>query len=235
MFSKFGIPLDPVTGRDVVIQPKLGYRFRIRFLQFGGLESTTYSFDAMQQVMNVTRPKITMNTKKIGTYAGSVTVINKPTFEPITVTFRDDMANTLGSAIATQLQKQYDFLNGRYAISSGSAKFTMIIETMDSNNTIRAVDAFKLENCILSNVDFGSADYTSSTPIQVSFTVEYDYLGGYYSETYGVDDAIQLLWHVTTLPVIDASKPSTPFNGNDESFVDKVIGGATDFVKGIFS
>ena len=51
-FSKYGIPLDPVTGRTVTIQPKLGYRFRVRFLQFGGLESATYSFDSMQQVVS---------------------------------------------------------------------------------------------------------------------------------------------------------------------------------------
>lgn len=233
-FSKFGIPLDPVTGRDAVIQPKLGYRFRVRFLQFGGLESATYSFDTMQQVMTISRPKINFSVKKIGTYAGNVNVVNRPTFEPLTITFRDDIANTLGHAVSSQLQKQYDFLNGRYAVSSGAAKFTMIIETMDSNNTIRAMDAFKLENCILTNVDFGGLDYSNSNPVQVSFNVEYDYLGGYYSERYGVDNAVHMLWHVTSLPIVDASKPATPFNGNEESLVDKMVSKGKDFVKGLF-
>jgi hypothetical protein len=232
-FSKFGIPLDPVTGKTVTIQPKLGYRFRIRFLQFGGLESATYSFDAMQQVVSVSRPVINFSVKKLGTYSGTVNIINKPTFDPISITFRDDIANTLAFAIGSQLQRQYDFKNGRYAISTGSAKFTTIIETLDGENPMRAVDAFRLENCIINNVNFGQLEYSNSQPVNVTFNIEYDYLGGYYSEVYGIDDAIHMLWDVTTNPSAFATKPQTPFNGGAENpdLIDRAISG----VKGLFS
>lgn len=229
-FAKFGIPLDPVAGRDVTIQPKLAYRFRVRFLQFGGLESATYSFDAMQQVVSVTRPKIEFANKKLGTYAGHVTVINKPVFDPITVTFKDDIANTLGAAIGSQMQKQYDFLNGRYALSSGSSKFTMVIETLDGMNPMRARDAFRLENCIITNIDYGEMEYANNNPISVTMTIAYDYLGGYYSERYGIEDAIHLLWHTMSLPTPYATKPATPFNGNEPDFID----GLVSKIKGLF-
>lgn len=221
VFSKFGIPLDAVTGKTVTIQPKLSYRFRVRFLQFGGLESTTYSFDAMQQVVNVARPTISFSTKKMGTYAGSVNLVNKPTFEPVSITFRDDVANTLAFAVATQLQKQYDFKNGRYAVSSGASKFTTIIETMDGENPMRAIDAFRLENCLINNVNFGTLDYSNSQPLQVTFNIEYDYLGGYYSETNGIESAMHMLWDVTSNPNTYATKPQTPFNGK-EAAADKL-------------
>lgn len=229
-YAKFGIPLDPVTGRDVTIQPKLSYRFRVRFLQFGGLESATYSFDTMQQVISVQRPTIEMAQKKIGTFAGHVTVTNKPIFEPITVTFRDDIANTLAESIGSQLQKQYDFLNGRYGFSSGSAKFTMIVETMDSLNTIRARDAFRLENCLITNANFGEMQYNNDDPINITLNISYDYLGGYYTERYGVEKAQHLMWHVMTHPNPYATKPATPFNGNEEDMFDKAV----NMVKGMF-
>lgn len=229
-FAKFGIPLDPIAGRDVVIQPKLGYRFRVRFLQFGGLESASYSFDAMQQVVSVTRPKIEFANKKLGTYSGHVTVTNKPIFEPITVTFKDDIANTLGAALGSQLQKQYDFLNGRYAFSSGGSKFTMVIETLDGMNPMRARDAFRLENCIVTNIDFGEMNYTDNNPISVTMTIAYDYLGGYYSERYGIDKATHLLWHTMSHPNAYATVPATPFNGNEPDLVDTIV----SKVKGLF-
>lgn len=231
-FSKYGIPLDPVTGRTVTIQPKLGYRFRVRFLQFGGLESATYSFDSMQQVVSVSRPNINFSMKKLGTFSGTVNIINKPIFDPVTIEFRDDIANTLAFAIGSQLQKQYDFKNGRYAISSGSAKFTTIIETLDAVNPMRAVDAFRLENCLINNVNFGQMAYNDSNPIRVTFNIEYDYLGGYYSEVYGIEDAIHMLWDVTSSPNAYATKPQTIFNvaDDEETLVDKAING----VKGLF-
>lgn len=206
LYAKYGIPMDGLSPRDITTQPKLRFKFRVRFVNFGGLESASYAFDTTQQVMAVSRPKIGFEFTELGTYAGSVKVFNRPKFEPITLTLRDDMANAMSGAIASQLQKQYDFNEGRYAVSSGSAKFTMIIESLDGANEMRAVDAFRLEGCFIENTDFGSFDYREGSLNECTLSIVYDYLGGYYSELNGVESAQQLFWYVTS----NASTMATP-------------------------
>ena len=54
--SKFGVPIDGATGRGGILQPKLKYRFRVRFTNFGNLGASPLQLT--QQVMSVTRPKV---------------------------------------------------------------------------------------------------------------------------------------------------------------------------------
>ena len=204
--AQYGIPMDGLTPRDTTIQPKLRFKFRIRFVNFGGLESASYAFDSTQQAISVSRPKIAFEFAELGTYAGTIKVFNRPKFEAISITFRDDVANSLSSAIASQLQKQYDFNEGRYAVSGGAAKFTLIIESLDGVNEVRAVDAFRLEGCFIDNADFGSLDYRESASNEITTSITYDYLGGYYSELNGAESAEELFWKVTS----NSSTMATP-------------------------
>ena len=50
--NKFGVPIDGATGRGGILQPKLKYRFRVRFTGFGNLGANPV--DLTQQVMNIT-------------------------------------------------------------------------------------------------------------------------------------------------------------------------------------
>lgn len=206
LYAKYGVPMDGLSPRDTNIQPKLKFKFRIRFVNFGGLESASYAFDATQQAISVSRPNISFEFSELGTFAGSIKVFNRPKFEAISLSFRDDVANSLSSAIASQLQKQYDFNEGRYAVSSGAAKFTMIIESLDGINEIRAVDAFRLEGCFIENANFGTFDYRESSLNDCTLSINYDYLGGYYSELNGTESAEELFWYVTS----NASTMATP-------------------------
>ena len=54
--SKFGVPIDGSTGRGGILQPKLKYRFRVRFTGFGSVGQSPLKLT--QQVMNITRPKV---------------------------------------------------------------------------------------------------------------------------------------------------------------------------------
>lgn len=232
IYTKYGIPLDGASPRDTAIQPKLKFKFRVRFVNFGGLESASYSFDATQQVLSVARPKISFTPVEMGTYAGKIKVFNKPTFENISLRFRDDMANKLAEALGSQLQRQYDFNEGRYAVSSGSAKFTMFIETLDGINDLRSIDAFKLEGCFIQTIDFGEFNYTESTGNEISMDISYDYLGGYYSEKDGIESARQLLWYVTTNPTSMATSNPTNMPQSEEGLIDGVVDGAKRIANG---
>lgn len=218
LYSKFGVPVDFDTGRDVAIQPKLKFKFRVRFINFGGLESASYGFDASQQLVRVQRPTINFESTNLGTYSGNVKVFNKPTFNPINITFRDDVANTLGKAAWSQMQKQYDFNNGRYAVSAGAAKFTTIIETLDGQNEIRAIDSFVLENCHIATMEYDELDYSSGEMSTVSIGVEYDYIGSYKSESEGISDPDYLLWYVTSNATASATAQDITAGSTDGLF-----------------
>lgn len=218
LYSKFGVPLGDVNDRYYTTQPKQKFKFRVRFLNFGGLESASYSFDSSQQTISMSRPKIKFSTKEIGTFAGDVKVFNKPKFDNVSIKFRDDMANNINLALSSQLQRQYDFVNGRYAMSSGGAKFTLVLETLDGINEIRAIDAFKLEGCFIENIDFGDFDYGSSDINDISVDISYDYIGGYYSEVYGINNAYQLMWYVTSNPSLFATNEPVANNNQTDLF-----------------
>ena len=47
--SKFGVPIDGSTGRGGILQPKLKYRFRVRFTNFGNLGCLLYTSDAADE------------------------------------------------------------------------------------------------------------------------------------------------------------------------------------------
>lgn len=206
--SKFGVPLDVTEGQNVTIQPKLKFKFRVRFLGLGSLSSATFSFDAMQQVMTVKRPTINFDAKEIGTYSGTVSVINKPKYDPIQITFKDDVRNSMMQAVMSQIAKQYDFIEGRYAVSGGSYKFSMIIETLDGNNVMRAIDSFRLDNCTITSVDTGQLGYGESGVVETSVTIKFDNIGSYLSEINGIENPYYLLWYATANPTVYATNPT---------------------------
>lgn len=206
--SKFGIPLDVTQGKNVTIQPKMKFKFRVRFLGLGSLSSATFSFDVMQQVINIKRPTITFDVKEMGTYSGTVSLINKPKYDPIQITFRDDVANSMSEAIMSQLAKQYDFINGRYSVSAGSYKFSMIIETLDGNNAMRAIDSFRLDNCTITSYDAGSLGYNESGFLETTATIKFDSIGSYLSERNGIENPYYLLWYATANPSVYVNNPT---------------------------
>lgn len=197
MFGKYGVPIDSVTGRGTAIQPKLSFKFRVRLISFGGLEkSAPRGLDITQQIVSIQKPTISFTKIDVPTYGGMMKTFNQPQFNPIRLTLRDDIENGVLFAINSQIQKQYDLRLGRYAISSGTAKFTLLIETLDGENEIRSVDTWKLNGCFISDIDYGENNYASSDMSLISMSIEYDDINDHYSESDGANDSISSLFYV---------------------------------------
>ena len=58
--SKFGVPIDGSTGRGGILQPKLKYRFRVRFTNFGNLGASPLQ---LTQQVTVSYTHLTLPTK----------------------------------------------------------------------------------------------------------------------------------------------------------------------------
>lgn len=199
MFGKYGVPIDTVVGRGTAIQPKLSFKFRVRLISFGGLEkSAPRGLDITQQVVSIQKPTISFPKVDVYTYGGPYKTFNQPVFNAVRLTLRDDIENGVLFAINSQLQKQYDLARGRHAISSGTAKFTLLIETLDGQNEIRSVDTWRLDGCFISDIDYGENNYSSGESSIISMSIEFDHINDHYSESEGALDAVSSLFYVTS-------------------------------------
>lgn len=170
--NRFGVPTDGGTGGTGILQPKLNYRFRVKALNFGASAAVGAS-EFTRQVMNVTRPKVSHDPIVVDSYNSRMYMMGKHTWEPVTVTLRDDVSNNLTKLVGHQLQKQMNHKNQQGPAAGENYKFTLQIDMLDGNSGT-AIEAWNLEGCFLTNTDYSQADYSVSDPVTITLTIQYD-------------------------------------------------------------
>lgn len=172
--NNFGVPTD--SGADAVgtgiLQPKLNYRFRVVVAGFGGVGGTG-SQEFTRQVMNVSRPKVSHESIPLDSYNSRMYVMGKHTWEPITITLRDDIANNLTKLVGRQVQSQLDHKNQKGPSAGTNYKFSTLIEILDGNSG-DATEQWQLEGCFITNADYSQSDYAVSDPVTITVTLQYD-------------------------------------------------------------
>lgn len=177
--NDFGIP-GIGTG---ILQPKLKNRWRVRFANLGGgVDSQPLSM----QAITVTRPVLSFEEVQLDRYTSRAWVAGKYTFEPMTITFEDDISGSASQRIQEQLQKQQWLIGaeGQWLAASGEGslyKFVVYLELLDGNEAI--VEKWTVEGCWFQNVDYTDLDYAASDAVQITTTIRYDHarqdIGGY--------------------------------------------------------
>ena len=172
--NNFGVPTD--SGAEAVgtgiLQPKLNYRFRVVVAGFGGVLGGS-SQEFTRQVMNVSRPKVSHESIPLDSYNSRMYVMGKHTWEPITITLRDDIANNLTKLVGRQVQSQLDHKNQRGPSAGTNYKFSTLIEILDGNSG-DATEQWQLEGCFITNADYSQTDYAVSDPVTITVTLQYD-------------------------------------------------------------
>jgi len=168
--SKFGVPITDATGSGILM-PKLKYRFRVSFLNnFGGeVEAKVLT----QNIQNVKRPNISVEDMIIDSYNSRSYLQGKHTWEPITVTIRDDITNQVAKSVGAQVQRQINHFQQTTPAAGSDYKFDMQIEVLDGVNA-GSTEVWFLEGCYLQSVDYSDQDYSTSEPVQILLTVRYD-------------------------------------------------------------
>ena len=87
--NKFTVPLatSQSAKNQGMLMPKMQYRFRAIFENFGGTVDTV---ELTKQVSNISRPNLNFNEFAIDVYNSKVKLVGKPTWESVTVALRDD-------------------------------------------------------------------------------------------------------------------------------------------------
>ncbi len=171
--NNFGVPTD--NGKDAVgtgiLQPKLNYRFRVVVAGFGGTGTSSQEFT--RQVMNVSRPKVSHESIPLDSYNSRMYVMGKHTWEPITITLRDDIANNLTKLVGHQVQSQLDHKSQKGPSAGTNYKFSTLIEILDGNSG-DSTEQWQLEGCFITNADYSQSDYAVSDPVTITVTLQYD-------------------------------------------------------------
>jgi len=166
--AKFGIPLD--GNKLGILHPKQKYRFRVIWQNFGennGLREMTAN------VVTVTRPKITYNEVQLDSYNSVAWIFGKHTFDPIEITLRDDLINSVVSAVGAQVQKQMNHFEQTSAVAGINYKFSMEIHSLDGTDNDQ-LESWVLDGCWLQAVAYGDGDYASGDPNIITLTVRFD-------------------------------------------------------------
>ena len=170
--NNFGVPLDSgQASAQGILQPKLNYRFRVSVENFGGPGIPSAQFT--RQVMNVTRPKVSHESIPVDSYNSRMYMMGKHTWEPVTVTLRDDVLNNVTRLVGGQMQSQMDHRNQTGFTSGSNYKFQTRIEILDGNAGL-PMEEWYLEGCFLTNTDYSQSDYAVSDPVTIALTLQYD-------------------------------------------------------------
>ncbi len=171
--NNFGVPTD--AGNQVLLMPKLKYRFRVTLLGFGVSAAT----ELTKQVVDVSRPKVGFEEMQLDVYNSKVFLAGKYTFETLTLNLRDDASGFVQKLVGQQVQKQFDFVEQASARSGIDYKFSTKIEVLDggngtSENGVSVLETANMYGCFLTNVDYGDANYATNEAMQVALTVRFD-------------------------------------------------------------
>ena len=174
--SKFTVPLanDQSSASQGLLMPKLQYRFRAILENFG---VSTPRSEITKQVIDITRPNLTFDTVTLDVYNSKVFVAGKHTWDPITITLRDDVNNAVTKLVGEQIQKQFDFFEQASAASGIDYKFTTRVEMLDGgggSSTPNVLETFELYGAYIENVNYNALTYATSDPATITMSVRYD-------------------------------------------------------------
>lgn len=172
----FTVPLagGQSASTQGLLMPKLKYRFRATFLNFG---VSTDQVELTKQVSDISRPNVNFNPFVIEAYNSKVNLVGKPSWEPVTVNLRDDAGNNITKMVGEQIQKQFDFAEQASASSGIDYKFQLNFEMLDGGNggyETRTIETWELYGCLLSQVNYGEMNYGTSEAAMVALTITYD-------------------------------------------------------------
>jgi len=132
--QNISVPTEGAGSNSSLLMPKLQYRFRVLLDGFGTTGGPDGVREVSRQVVDVTRPNLTFEQITIDAYNSRSYLAGKHTWDPITLTLREDANNNVQKIVGQQLQRQFDFYEQSSAVAGGTYKFQTRIEILDGGN-----------------------------------------------------------------------------------------------------
>lgn len=174
--QRMTVPLasDQSANTQGLLMPKLKYRFRVFFENFGVSKPTT---ELTKQVVSATRPNLTFEEITIPIYNSTLKLAGKHSWADITISLRDDASGAISKLVGEQLQKQVDFLEMASAASGIDYKFLTKIQILDGGNgatEVNVLETWELYGCYLKGANYGDLNYGTNEAATIELSIAYD-------------------------------------------------------------
>ena len=175
--SKMTVPLasDQSASTQGLLMPKLKYRFRVMFENFGSPgEPVT---ELTKQVMDFSRPTVTFEQIDLPIYNSTIKLAGKHSWGDVSVNLRDDAGANVQRIVGEQLQKQLDFLEMASASAGIDYKFLTKFEVLDGGNGAQepvVLESWELYGCYLKEVNYNDANYADSAAMTITMSIAFD-------------------------------------------------------------
>jgi len=170
------VPLasDQSNPNQGLLMPKLKYRFRVVFENFG---VSTPRTELTKQVIDFARPKVGFEDISIPVYNSTLYYAGKYSWEEVTCNLRDDASGQVARLCGEQIQKQLDFMEQASAASGIDYKFTTKFEVLDGGNGAaepNVLETWELYGCYVRQVNYNDASYGTSEPMTIALNIRFD-------------------------------------------------------------
>jgi hypothetical protein len=174
--TRMTVPLasDQSNPTQGLLMPKLKYRFRVIFENFG---VSTPRTELTKQVMDFTRPSVSFEEMVLDIYNSKIKLAGKHSWDDLTCNLRDDAGGQVSRLVGEQLQKQLDFMEQASAASGIDYKFLTRFEVLDGGNgTFEpvALETWEIYGCYLKAVNYNDMNYATSEAATVAMTIAFD-------------------------------------------------------------
>lgn len=169
------VATDNAGGNQGLLMPKLAYRFRVNFINFGTAGAS--AIDLTKQVIDVSRPQVSFGEISLPVYNSTIYLAGRHEWQSISCNFRDDASGTVAKIIGTQVQKQLDFVEQASAASGQDYKFQTNLQVLDGGNGLKVpnvLETWELYGCFLQAVNYNTLNYGTNDAVTISLTIRFD-------------------------------------------------------------
>lgn len=179
-FSSISKQTVPAPGSDGslnaqgLLMPKLQYRFRILFDNFGVTQPT---MELTKQVIDFTRPNVSFPEIPLEIYNSRVYLAGKATWEAVSVNVRDDASGQVTRLVGEQLQKQFDFSEQASAAAGNNYKFQLRCQILDGGNGVFAptvLEEWEMYGCYIASANYGALNYGANEVATIAMSIRFD-------------------------------------------------------------
>ena len=169
------VPTDNGGGNQGLLMPKLQFRFRLNFLNFGS--SSSQGLSLTKQVIDCSRPNVQFQEIPLPVYNSTLYLAGKYQWQTMTCNVRDDASGSVSAAVGAQIQKQLDFVEMASAATGQDYKFQLNMEILDGGNGTAApivLETWELMGCFLQTANYNTLNYGTNDVVTISMTIRFD-------------------------------------------------------------
>ena len=169
------VPTDNAGGNQGLLMPKLQFRYRLNFLNFG--LGSTAGLALTKQVIDCSRPNVQFQEITLPVYNSTLYLAGKHQWQTLSCNIRDDASGSVARAVGQQVQKQLDFVEQASAATGQDYKFQLNMEILDGGNGTaipQVLETWEIYGAFIQTANYNTLNYGTNDVVTISLTIRFD-------------------------------------------------------------